>query len=165
MENHDDKQLFDNAGLALLTCVSHNDIENVKLLLDKGAPIFYQDSDSGWTALHFATDMQNIELVKVLIENGATWNAIDLAGYTPADIALSYGWSEGYEEIDGEGVRAEFLLDLLGKQAENDESDPASNLQSFLSSKLRYEIDDQGQERVVDSQDNPVMMAWETPIS
>lgn len=59
----------------------------------------------------------------------------------------------------------EFLLNLLGQKAENDEADPASSLNAFLSSKLTYEYDDNGQERVVDSAGDPVMMAWETPIS
>ena len=60
---------------------------------------------------------------------------------------------------------SEFILNLLGEKAQNDESDPATNLNAFLSSKLTYEYDGEGQERVVDSAGDPVMMEWETPIS
>ncbi|EIM20415.1 arginine N-methyltransferase [Wallemia mellicola CBS 633.66] len=150
--------------MALLHCCATDDIENVKQLIDKGAPIYYQDASSGYTCLHFAADIQSTKLVKYLISQGATWNALDHTGYTPAEIALSYGNEKIYEEIVGEGVRAEFLLNLLGQKAENDEADPASSLNAFLSSKLTYEYDDNGQERVVDSAGDPVMMAWETPI-
>ncbi|TIB75994.1 hypothetical protein E3Q23_02049 [Wallemia mellicola] len=150
-------ELFNNAGMALLHCCATDDIENVKQLIDKGAPIYYQDASSGYTCLHFAADIQSTKLVKYLISQGATWNALDHNGYTPAEIALSYGNEKIYEEIVGEGVRA-------GQKAENDEADPASSLNAFLSSKLTYEYDDNGQERVVDSAGDPVMMAWETPI-
>ncbi|TIA90312.1 hypothetical protein E3P99_01622 [Wallemia hederae] len=157
-------EVFNNAGMALLHCCASGDIDNVKQLVEKGAPIFYQEASSGYTCLHFAADIQSLPLTKFLIANGATWNAPDHTGYTPAEIALSYGNTAIYEEIVGEGVRAEFILNLLGEKAQNDESDPASNLNAFLSSKLTYEYDGEGQERVVDSAGDPVMMEWETPI-
>ncbi|TIB28445.1 hypothetical protein E3P86_03857 [Wallemia ichthyophaga] len=173
-----DDEIFHNAGMAVLHCSAIEDTESLKLLIDKGAPIFYQDPSSGYTSLHLAADKQSLRLVRYLLNQGATWNAIDHAGFTPADIALSYGNTPIYEEIVAEGVRAEFILNLLGEKAEkgdsgdddddngddDDSNDPASNLNAFLSSQLTYEYDSDGNERVVDSAGDPVMMAWETPI-
>lgn len=106
MSTSTDDEIFNNAGMALLHCCAANDLDNVKQLIDKGAPIFYQDPSSGYTCLHFAADIQSLPLTKHLLSNGATWNALDCTGFTPAEIALSYGNQAIYEEIVGEGVRA-----------------------------------------------------------
>ena len=46
----------------------------VKAQIDAGAPLWFQD-DEGTSALHAAAYVENEELVRYLIEQGAVWNA------------------------------------------------------------------------------------------
>lgn len=49
-------------------------LEETKVLVDAGAPLWFQDDD-GTSALHAAAYVENEELVRFLIANGAIWNA------------------------------------------------------------------------------------------
>ena len=55
----------------------------VKLLLKKGADIHATDSDQKWTALHFAARDQKEEIVRTLLEAGASVDPVDVFGVTP----------------------------------------------------------------------------------
>ena len=50
-------------------------LDDVKASLDIGAPVWYQTSTEGTSALHAAAYVQNDSLVRLLIERGAVWNA------------------------------------------------------------------------------------------
>jgi len=50
-------------------------IEDIKASLDAGAPVWYQNLTEGISPLHAAAYVQNADLVKLLIEKGAVWNA------------------------------------------------------------------------------------------
>jgi protein arginine N-methyltransferase 2 len=79
-------------------------------LVKAGAPLWYQEPDSGWTCLHIAANFGDLSLVKQLLDAGAIWNAgrlyiitlkfwislvsdistaVDASGFTPVDVALS----------------------------------------------------------------------------
>lgn len=49
-------------------------IEDIRTILDAGAPLWYQDED-GWSCLHAAASLEDEKLIKVLLDEGAVWNA------------------------------------------------------------------------------------------
>lgn len=62
-------------GTTLIQAILEKEpIANVQDLIDAGAPLWYQD-DEGTSALHAAAYVENEQLVKLLIEEGAIWNA------------------------------------------------------------------------------------------
>jgi ankyrin repeat protein len=68
--------------------VWHEDIVLAKALLEQGArPDQYRNNIWGGTALMLAAQTGNLELVMLLLANGADLNATDLKGKTPIDWA------------------------------------------------------------------------------
>ena len=49
-------------------------LAEIKALIDAGAPVWFQD-DEGLSPLHAAAYVENEELVRLLIDEGAVWNA------------------------------------------------------------------------------------------
>ncbi|ULT29067.1 ankyrin repeat domain-containing protein [Sphingobacterium sp. E70] len=49
---------------------------------------------TGETALHFAAQHGNIDFIVALLEFGADTQIVNLAGFTPADLALEKGYKE-----------------------------------------------------------------------
>lgn len=49
--------------------------EDIKSLVEAGAPTWYQTEAEGASPLHAAAYVRNLELVQYLIEQGAVWNA------------------------------------------------------------------------------------------
>jgi len=47
----------------------------IKLLVETGAPVWYQNEAEGISPLHAAAYTRNFELVRFLFEKGAVWNA------------------------------------------------------------------------------------------
>lgn len=151
----------------------------IKLLVETGAPVWYQNEAEGISPLHAAAYTRNFELVQFLFEKGAVWNAVDYLQNTAGDIALSYNDDEIYYAIRNEGIRAELLLNLLSSRGEPP-PDPSTNMifqeidetaagasANFLSSEMRYTKDEFGQDICfvnVNGEDIGVMMGWETPI-
>lgn len=62
--------------------VNENDIAKLAELIAAGKDINAQD-DNGWTALHFAAQDRNIEMIKLLLKHGADPNLIDIYGNGP----------------------------------------------------------------------------------
>ena len=62
-------------GTTLINAILEKEpISNVRDLIDAGAPLWYQDEE-GTSVLHAAVCVENEQLVKLLIEEGAVWNA------------------------------------------------------------------------------------------
>ena len=57
-------------------------------LLDKGAPVGAQDS-RGFTALHHAVGLNDVELVEALLDGGASWDVKNVDGKSPSDLVHS----------------------------------------------------------------------------
>jgi protein arginine N-methyltransferase 2 len=83
-------------------------------LLSLGAPAWYQDETLGWSALHYAAERREPECIRVLLQGGAVWNAVDKGGRTAGEICLSLGDREGWEMIRNEGVRSGTWFSGLG---------------------------------------------------
>lgn len=134
----------------------------------------------------------NVQLVDFLLRSSnAVWNLTDNQGLSAGDVAFSFDHSEIYQHILAEGVRAELLKAMMRKmmggdaESEDDEVEEASpeevgadeqnatqqhklstagSNKTFLASRLKYEVDAQGQEICVDAEGNGVMMGWEREI-
>ena len=62
-------------GIELITTIlDRAPFESIKALVDAGAPLWFQD-DEGVSALHAAAYVENEELIRYLLEQGAVWNA------------------------------------------------------------------------------------------
>ena len=129
------------------------------------------------------------ETVAFLLENGAIWNQLDRKDETPGCVAYRLGLEELYGVMVDAGVRAEMLLGRLeqyerlddedyevddegsnhDKDHEVDGDEAMNGIQHqqkvdemsapFLSSTLSMEST-----RILDDQQNGVMMAWESNI-
>lgn len=65
----------------IMICIYDHHIETVKILLNNCINVNYQyDCEGGWTALHCASFYNNINIVKLLVENDATANIKDKDG-------------------------------------------------------------------------------------
>lgn len=132
------------------------------------------------------------DTVRLLLENGAIWNQLDSNNETPGCIAFRLGLSRLYELMVDAGVRAEVLinrLDTYEMLADDEEEAQAQdevdveqeedmvptlidtaqgyirngdadvNSKDYLSSTLAFTKD-----KLLDEQQNGVMMAWESDI-
>lgn len=70
----------------LIVSCKGNHTEIVEYLIRKGANLNIRDTQKGFTALHVSAIMDNINLVKLLVENGCDINAINHENMT----ALKY---------------------------------------------------------------------------
>lgn len=155
--------------------LARSSLTDIRALIDAGAPLWYQDED-GTSALHAAAYIEDEELIRTLIEEGALWNAVDNQQNTAADIALSFNNEACYHIIRDAGVRSELLLELLSKKGETNnmslilkssELTAAGSLDTFLETRLRYTKDANGQDICMVNtgvDEVGVMMGWERPI-
>ena len=62
-------------GTKLITAIlDRSPFATVKAIVGEGAPLWFQD-DEGVSALHAAAYVENEELIRYLLEQGAVWNA------------------------------------------------------------------------------------------
>ncbi|KAF9475761.1 arginine methyl transferase [Pholiota conissans] len=155
--------------------LNHESIEVIRAALDAGSPVWYQTQTEGLSPLHAAAYVQNFQLVKLLIEKGAIWNAVNHLKNTAGDIALSFNNEAIYTYIRDAGIRSELLLGLLEKRplAESslilraEDGSASGSPDAFLQSKLKYTVDQYGQNICmleIDGEEVGVMMGWERNI-
>ncbi|KIY48197.1 hypothetical protein FISHEDRAFT_65775 [Fistulina hepatica ATCC 64428] len=147
-------------------------------MVKSGAPVWYQTSEEGSSALHAAAYRQDLSVTKYLLEQGAVWNAVDNQGNTAGDIALSFNNTELYTVIRDAAIRSEMLLALLSSRSSlqsassivlsTTDTSAAASTEAFLASRLRYTEDDNGQPicmlKVEGGDEIGVMMGWERGI-
>ncbi|KAM5531662.1 hypothetical protein V8D89_014651 [Ganoderma adspersum] len=153
-------------------------LSQIKAVIAAGAPVWYQD-DEGTSPLHAAAYVEDQELIRFLVAEGALWNAVDNLHNTAGDVALSLNNEKCYQIIRDAGIRSEVLLRLLAKKAPEassplnlilkaTDSTPAGSTDAFLSTKLEYTKDEHGQDvclvKVNDEEKVGVMMGWERGI-
>jgi len=146
----------------------------IETIINAGAPTWYQDSD-GWSALHAAANIEDENIIELLLKEGAPWNIVDNLGNSPGDIALSLNNETCYALLRDAGIRSELILQLLprgnsGPQSGHLKATDDSALGSsdkFLSSQLRFTVDDFGQEICLlktEDAEVGVMMGWEREL-
>ena len=90
--------------------------EVAQLVVDNGAPLDHMNT-RGRTALHDAANSNYIELLKILLLNGAQMDLQDNDGMTPLDVANVMGSDESAELLKEEMQK---LQDRLKEKEEND---------------------------------------------
>ncbi|KAF8653583.1 hypothetical protein AX16_003861 [Volvariella volvacea WC 439] len=184
-EDVQDIEFLDEEDIDLVTVLGEHLINSIlasepraiiEEILDRGAPVWYQNAAEGISCLHAAAYMQDTDLTRFLLERGALWNSVDYMKNTAGDIALSFNDTETYLAIRDAGIRSELVLALLGsKSTEQSESilqqvdtTGAGSTEAFLASKLRFTTDERGQEicflTVEGGEEVGVMMGWERGI-
>ena len=73
--------------------------EAVKDLISAGAPIEEREPESGYTPLQIAVKIGSLELVKLLIENGADIRAMDTRGRYLLQVARESNWHDQWYQI------------------------------------------------------------------
>lgn len=112
-------------GEALISAILERaPLEAIKSMIADGAPLWYQDEE-GTSPLHAAAYVENEELIRLLIEGGAVWNAgrrskttlsasysrairfaVDNTHNTAGDIALSFNNEACYNFVRDAGIRS-----------------------------------------------------------
>jgi protein arginine N-methyltransferase 2 len=148
-------------------------------------------SESNPKGLDPETLQSAVETVKFLLQEGAIWNELDTNNETPGCLARRIGALELYDLIVDAGVRAELLLNRLdayeelpdGDDEEEEEKEGETDTEAapelvdasaettatpanpdvsnpqYLESSLNIQND-----RILDADQNGVMMAWESDI-
>ncbi|OMH78947.1 Protein arginine N-methyltransferase 2 [Zancudomyces culisetae] len=144
-------------------------------LVDQGVEIFCTD-ETGRSALHFAAASGDIETMDVVLKTGIPWNCLDYGGYSAGDYALQTANSqEAYDFLVSHGIRVELIMETLDKRSipisttekqqgdfERDARDNTSSdipNEDYLNKPIVYTGD-----RILDAQNNGVMMEWEQPL-
>ena len=72
----EDIHVLTSLGTTLIAAIFDlQPLQNIKDLIEAGAPLWYQDDDQGLSPLHAAAFVENPELVRFLIDQGAVWNS------------------------------------------------------------------------------------------
>ena len=100
----------------LMMSVNSNDIDGVKFFAKAGRSVLNKRNIGGATALHIAARKGNIEIIKILVNNGADLNIKDNEGWTPLMRAASNNNSEIVSELIAKGANAN-LKNNLGQTA------------------------------------------------
>ena len=202
-ERDDDDGDYDRLGTELISLVRSQNAQGVRDLLKAGAPAAYQVDDTGASALMVAAGLSSLELVKLLLEHGAPWNALDRCGRCAGEYAVDAGAQDVVDTLVTAGVTAELLFGAADRNAklaaptspggaepssrnagaaaattldssggaggggagggggstEYDAHFPAAPGQYLADRGVRYDGD-----RLLDSADDAVMMAWEAPL-
>jgi type IV protein arginine methyltransferase len=77
---------------------------------------FCIDPSTGKTSIHIVAALGNTEMLEMLLEYGAPWNAVDNEYRTAGDDAEQAGQMECYEILLNHGCRSELILGLLGQK-------------------------------------------------
>ena len=78
-------------GAALLAACRSGDFAAAKTALKAGAEAHYQDAESGTSGLMAAAGGNHAELVELMLQRGAPWNAVDRRGKCAGQYALASG--------------------------------------------------------------------------
>ncbi|KAM5292626.1 ankyrin repeat and SOCS box protein 3 [Ctenodactylus gundi] len=88
----------------LFLAVENGQIDVVRLLLEHGADVQGSHSMCGWNSLHQASFQENVEIIKLLLKNGAHKECRDDFEITPLFVAAQYGKLGSLRELISSGA-------------------------------------------------------------
>ena len=109
---------------------SEPSIKTIKYLIKHGINLDLQDKRQKWSALHFAARDQKDHIVKLLLENNAKIDVIDVFGNTPLWRAVMHSkntntlktlisFGADIDKVNNNGISPSILADKLGKKLNN----------------------------------------------
>ncbi|KAI8895448.1 S-adenosyl-L-methionine-dependent methyltransferase [Globomyces pollinis-pini] len=169
MEEENQIQTVDSDFLKFIQNTNQNDnpkniTKTVKSWLENGGNTNLLSPNS--SLLHYAVPTNNIQLCSDLIQYAQIpWNTLDNQSISAGELAYKLGHLDLYNELVQHGVRAEFVLSLLGQRIIEDDivqhhDDIVAN-SNYLNRPLTYTQDGS---QLLDSDANAVMMGWEDPL-
>ncbi len=144
-----------------LKAVETGDKKSVEeFLIAKTVPAHFQNPNNGTSALMVAAKNGHHELVSLLVQYGAPWNAIDQYGNSAGDYALQAGNQKMVDQLVRIGVQAELLFAALdANRIANKSQLPKAKEKIFIERNVRYEGN-----ALLDDENRGVMMQWEEPL-
>lgn len=99
---------------AIHDAVQENDIAKVKTLLPQDRKAVGLRDKHGRTALNLAVEEADLAMVKLLLQHGADWSALDNFGNTPLSRAVAGRYMDVVDEFVSKGAKLDFdsLLQL-----------------------------------------------------
>ena len=76
----------------LMAAAAHNRLELIQPLVTAGAVVDQQEKPGGNTALFYAAQLDNTDIVQMLLEEGADPDLQDENGWSPLHVAAQYGY-------------------------------------------------------------------------
>ncbi|CAB1335392.1 unnamed protein product [Coregonus sp. 'balchen'] len=98
---------------------------SVESLVALGADIDAQEQCNGRSPLHLAVDLQNLDLVLLLVSNGANVNSLTYGGHTPYH--LTYGRQNAAIQRELYELTAQELRELPDSESEDSEEEGQSD--------------------------------------
>ncbi|KAG6644333.1 protein arginine N-methyltransferase 2 [Carya illinoinensis] len=130
------------------------DTNELRVLIDSGADVSYFDGQ-GLTPLMHASKHGHAHVVKILLGAGAPWNALSPSNLSAGDFAMEAGHQEAFDTLLNAGIQAELVLGTIAR-TENKKG----NLDvDYLEDRVIFSED-----KLMDSENKAVMMAWEKPL-
>lgn len=114
----------------IIKYINNNDIDKIEANINKLKRIIYLPD--GNTLLTFAIKSSNIELIKLLIDNGFNLNYPDKNGVTPIEYAWNLGNSEIINLLIKNGVFISDILLLIENNAEDNKTNEFLKLDNFF---------------------------------
>lgn len=137
----------------VLEAAGRGHAESLEEMLDCNGELASFQDDAGVSALMRAAGAGSLDCVRLLLDRGAPWNALDRQGRCAGEYAVEAGSQACVDALVAAGVQAQLLFGML-------EADDDATSDAYLSS--RVELKDAG--TLVDATGDGVMMGWETPL-
>ncbi|XP_061845342.1 ankyrin repeat and SOCS box protein 3 isoform X1 [Colius striatus] len=100
----DPNEVTNEATTPLFLAVENGHVDMAKFLLQRGANVQGPHSWSGWNSLHTAAFQGFTEIMKILLESGASKESKDDFGITPLFVAAQYGKLESLKLLVSQGA-------------------------------------------------------------
>lgn len=144
-----------------LNAIETGDTKSVEeFLVGKTIPAHFQNPNNGTSALMVAAKNGHHDIVSLLVQYGAPWNAIDQYGNSAGDYALKAGNQKMVDQLVRIGVQAELLFAALdANRIANKSQLPKAKEKIFIERNVRYEGN-----ALLDDENRGVMMQWEEPL-
>eukprot|EP00049_Salpingoeca_infusionum_P004391 m.78740 g.78740 ORF g.78740 m.78740 type:complete len:374 (+) comp12543_c0_seq4:125-1246(+) len=146
--------------LKVLALAELGDVDAMQAALkeDRSACSF-QEPEDGQSPLMVAAGNGHLDVVQLLLENGAPWNAVDRRGKCAGQYAMENGHQDIANHLLNAGVQAELLFAVLERKSKEGSKLATALNQEYLERGVMYEGVD-----LVDDKQRGVMMEWEKPL-